>query len=682
MKCKKCGGNLKISDGVYLCEACGAKYSITDYYEDIDAYICYVESDHAGRRTKDSIIAQDLYQKLEANKIKSFYSRVSASDLTGELYEKACNAALFTAKTVIIIGSSKENFESLVNHYESLYTGKIVIPVFSEMNPYDIPKNISAIQALDYNKIGSDIDLIKSILNALGRTSEADLLTVNNKHTGKKQKKIVLAISVIAVVMAVAGFLIFGTDLVFKKADEAPVEQQLTQYNEAVACMEDGKYARAIELFYNLTGYKDSDRQLQILYERYAGYYKDDASGVTIHFQILDGNTANIDITSVVDGKQIRITESSLCQATKAAFDFNDSENNQGTVYVQLNDNDLSLDIKTETIMSDLTIGDLTAVFQISDKSDQPFSEEISADTLLGFIENKTTLGNLKQRGFDIVFVSALYKDTGSSCYKINNTDIQLAIFNFDISKSDEFYGDAETSVDDPIVFGVSAPAETIIPDYVGKTNDSVVINDVLYVPDGNLGQNYHVLDFGIPSLIEKKEVSKETNICFTSKELIGQELFDELVDYYCISGKVIREYQATYPEAFPSTEILEDTNTYRTISVYDYKGNYPMLTYKINTQTFQIKEISDDYNSTLAEENMLEEEYDPALEEGPNVWCPNCGHGFYTTGIGNDGLTCSECGCIWLPMCNVCHAQDAVSIKSTDNGQFVCNLCGGTWNP
>ncbi|MCC8152023.1 MAG: hypothetical protein LIO96_11380, partial [Lachnospiraceae bacterium] len=143
-----------------------------------------------------------------------------------------------------------------------------------------------------------------------------------------------MAISVIAVVMAIAGFLIFGTDLVFKKADEAPVDQQLTQYNEAVACMEKGEYARAIELFYNLTGYKDSDRQLQILYERYAGCYKDDASGVTLHFQILGGNTANIDITSVVDGKQIRITESSLCQATKATFDFNDSENNQGTLSV------------------------------------------------------------------------------------------------------------------------------------------------------------------------------------------------------------------------------------------------------------------------------------------------------------------------------------------------------------
>ena len=65
-------------------------------------------------------------------------------------------------------------------------------------------------------------------------------------------------------------------------------------------------------------------------------------------------------------------------------------------------------------------------------------------------------------------------------------------------------------------------------------------------------------------------------------------------IDYYCISGQAIREYQTTYPETFSSAEILEDTDFYRTISVYDYNVNYPMVTYKINKQTFQIEEKSE----------------------------------------------------------------------------------------
>lgn len=668
MQCKKCGGSLIISDGIYMCKSCGTKYSATDYYENIDTYICYIESDHTGRRTKDSIIAQNLYQKLEANKIKTFYSRISASDLTGELYEKACNAALTNAKTVIIIGTSKENFQSLIDRYEALYAGKIVIPVFSEIDPYNIPKNISTIQALDYNKIGSDIDLIKSILNVLGRSQEAKQLTADKKHTSKPHKKVIWTIVVITVVMAIASFLIFGTDLVFKKADESSTDKQLTQYNEAVACLEDGKYAKAIKLFYNLIGYKDSDRQLQILYERYAGYYKDDASEITLHFQILDGNTANIDITTVIEGKQIKITESSLCQATKAEFDFNDSEKNQGIVSIQLNDNDLSLDIKTTEAVSDLTIGNLTAVFQVKDKSDQPFAEKINAETLLNLVKSRVTLGDLRRYGYDVVFVSAMDKNTAESIYKINNTSIQLAIFNYDLSKN------SSQTVDDPIVFAISAPAETIIPDYVEKNNDPFIQNDVLYIPDGSL---INVTLYSTD--IENKKISRTTNVCFTSKAWVGQELFDELIAQHCILGKAKRDYQTMYPQSFPASEILEDTRTYRTISVYDYKGNYPMVTYKINKQTFRIEEKSEGNNSNLSEENVWEEEYDPNSET-PNVWCPNCGVGFYTTGISNDGLTCSQCGCVWLPSCAVCGQQNAVSIKDETTGRFKCNLCDSEW--
>lgn len=33
-----------------------------------------------------------------------------------------------------------------------------------------------------------------------------------------------------------------------------------------------------------------------------------------------------------------------------------------------------------------------------------------------------------------------------------------------------------------------------------------------------------------------------------------------------------------------------------------------------------------------------------------PNVYCPNCGYGFFTTGVGTDGFFCPECGYNWLP--------------------------------
>lgn len=34
----------------------------------------------------------------------------------------------------------------------------------------------------------------------------------------------------------------------------------------------------------------------------------------------------------------------------------------------------------------------------------------------------------------------------------------------------------------------------------------------------------------------------------------------------------------------------------------------------------------------------------------GPNVWCPSCGYGFHTTGVGIEGFYCSQCGHRWMP--------------------------------
>lgn len=36
--------------------------------------------------------------------------------------------------------------------------------------------------------------------------------------------------------------------------------------------------------------------------------------------------------------------------------------------------------------------------------------------------------------------------------------------------------------------------------------------------------------------------------------------------------------------------------------------------------------------------------------EDTPNVWCPNCGYRFFTSGVGTEGFTCPSCGHNWLP--------------------------------
>lgn len=48
-------------------------------------------------------------------------------------------------------------------------------------------------------------------------------------------------------------------------------------------------------------------------------------------------------------------------------------------------------------------------------------------------------------------------------------------------------------------------------------------------------------------------------------------------------------------------------------------------------------------YDATIVDDSFY-------MDETPNVWCPNCGYGFFTTGVGTEGFTCPNCGHNWLP--------------------------------
>ena len=93
------------------------------------------------------------------------------------------------------------------------------------------------------------------------------------------------------------------------------------------------------------------------------------------------------------------------------------------------------------------------------------------------------------------------------------------------------------------------------------------------------------------------------------------------------------------------------------TNSAEDYiKGSLAFLEDSIE---LTITEINNPYLSTGStlfnrrhsqswEKEGYEDEYqsgyrDPS-EEDPNVFCPNCGYGWYTTGVGTDGFECPEC--------------------------------------
>lgn len=145
--------------------------AISQKEEPFDVFICYKETDNNGRRTPDSVLANDLYHQLTLEGFKVFFARITLEDKLGSAYEPYIFAALNSAKVMVVLGTKPEFFKAVwVRNEWSRYLAlikqgqkKILIPAYKDMDPYDLPEEFSHLQALDMSKLGFMQDLIRGI---------------------------------------------------------------------------------------------------------------------------------------------------------------------------------------------------------------------------------------------------------------------------------------------------------------------------------------------------------------------------------------------------------------------------------------------------------------------------------------------------------------------------------------
>lgn len=145
--------------------------AISQKEEPFDVFICYKETDKDGRRTPDSVLANDLYHQLTNEGFKVFFSRITLEDKLGTAYEPYIFAALNSAKVMVVLGTKPEYFNAVWvknewSRYLSLIkngANKILIPAYRDMDPYDLPEEFSHLQAQDMSKLGFMQDLIRGI---------------------------------------------------------------------------------------------------------------------------------------------------------------------------------------------------------------------------------------------------------------------------------------------------------------------------------------------------------------------------------------------------------------------------------------------------------------------------------------------------------------------------------------
>ena len=136
-----------------------------------DVFICYKETDESGKRTQDSVIANDIYYQLTREGFKVFYAAITLEDKLGTEYEPYIFSALNSSKVMLSLGTKPEYFNAVwVKNEWSRFLKimkkdrtKLLIPCYRDMDPYELPEEFAHLQAQDMSKIGFINDIVRGI---------------------------------------------------------------------------------------------------------------------------------------------------------------------------------------------------------------------------------------------------------------------------------------------------------------------------------------------------------------------------------------------------------------------------------------------------------------------------------------------------------------------------------------
>ncbi len=208
--------------------------AISQNEEPFDVFICYKETDDSGRRTPDSVLANELYYELTRAGFKVFFARITLEDKLGTAYEPYIFAALNSARVMVVIGTKPEYFNAVwVKNEWSRYlalirnekngTGngspRVLIPAYRDMDPYDLPEEFSHLQAQDMSKLGFMQDLIRGIRKILSKDTTQNI-NPNPGDIADTSKNNPVSNTVVTIAPLLERAYLFLEDGAWEEADE------------------------------------------------------------------------------------------------------------------------------------------------------------------------------------------------------------------------------------------------------------------------------------------------------------------------------------------------------------------------------------------------------------------------------------------------------------------------------
>ena len=156
-----------------------------------DVFLCYKETGEDGQRTRDSLMAQEVYYELTEQGYRVFFARITLEDKAGTEYEPYIFAALNSAKVMVVIGTKPEHFNAVwvKNEWSRFLSmmkkdrSKLLLPCYRDMDPYDLPEALSVLQSYDMSKIGFMQDLIRGVKKVIDAAKPQETAKETVKET-------------------------------------------------------------------------------------------------------------------------------------------------------------------------------------------------------------------------------------------------------------------------------------------------------------------------------------------------------------------------------------------------------------------------------------------------------------------------------------------------------------------
>jgi len=514
MKCHNCENNLYIENGVYVCKNCGYVAPIR-LKKNTDVFICCTQISPQGNPTMDSMMAQDLYSRLENQNIDVFYPKMSLQEYPESDQKAAFDLAMDNARIIIITGASKANFENIVSAFGERLKNKAVLPVYSSMAESDIVKIPEMFPAINYDKPGSLDNICKDttdILNLL----ESRELAPSEELRKRKKKQITIIISALAAVVIALGIIAYMLFI-------APRISDAKNYKKAQHLADEQKYIQAIDMYYDLGNYKDSVDLLGRLYSRYDGFYYDENKMIDLELKIVN-RVAKIKINEYYGNKVISAKTSGDVKNNIISFEYKDSSAVTGKGTIELFDDCLKL-----TIISDgsnkYCISSGTVEFPLEKTSESPSTlevDEITVKHVIKWLDDGITKSELEEMGYNLEPADTIHHsdNTKSVRYKVSETDIIA-----------EFVINSGNNADNAPLFSVISPAGFLIPDSVGEVCLPFEKNDIVYWPGEGVywGNDSHWDEAIVPA---ENKIRKSTPITLTTKDSYSRSgTWDELLE-------------------------------------------------------------------------------------------------------------------------------------------------------